>query len=247
MDIIIPLSGGKDSTATLLLALETCDKKDIRVVHNYTGWDHPKTYAYLEYLEDVLDITIEFSKYVEASTIPEFIRLRNHFPRNNARSCTSDLKVTSMMRWFWNNGYYHSRKAECWFGMRTKESAQRAEKYSGLEEGALYNYIEIFPRTAAKLAKNVSLRLPILDWTREQVFDYIDERGIKYNPLYDEPGNKRVGCYPCLLSGKKVQQEIMKTEVGQERLAIIRQLEEDIGKKYEMFDTDQGSCEVCNI
>ena len=40
---------------------------------------------------------------------------------------------------------------------------------------------------------------------------------------------------------------MLETEFGRERLKIIKQLEKEIGKKYEMFDTDQGSCEVCKI
>ena len=50
-----------------------------------------------------------------------------------------------------------------------------------------------------------------------------------------------------MLAGKKVQQRMLNTKVGQERLKIIQQLEKDTGTKYEMFDTDQGSCELCNI
>jgi len=246
MDIIVPVSGGKDSTACLLLALETHNKEDIIPLHNYTGWDPPKTMQYLDYLQDTLDIEIRTTQYAEAATIPELIRLRGQFPYNMGRFCTAELKSSATMRWYWNHGYYHDRKAECWFGMRTKESTNRARKYGGLEEGELLDYKEVFPNTAAKLAKNVGIRLPVLDWTTEQVFDYIKEKGLKYNPLYDE-GNDRVGCYPCVLANKKAQTRMFETEVGKERLEIIKQLEKEIGKKYEMFDTDQGSCEVCNI
>lgn len=247
MDIIVPVSGGKDSTATLLLALELYPKEEIIPLFNYTGWDHPKTYKYLDYLQEELNITIQMTKYVEAPTVPDIIKLRKHFPHHGGRSCTSDLKFTATMRWFWNKGFYHNRKGECWFGMRTKESTNRAKKYGGLEEGALYKYNEIFPRASKKLSRNVGIRLPVLEWTREQVFDYIEERGLKYNPLYDEPGNSRIGCYPCVLAGKKEQALQLATEVGKERLEIIKQLEKEIGKKYEMFDTDQNGCEVCNI
>jgi len=247
MDIIVPVSGGKDSTACLLLALETHNKEDIIAVHNYTGWDHPKTYEYLDYLAEVSGVRFVNTKYVEASSLPELIRLRGGFPYAQGRFCTAELKTTGMMRWFWNEGYYHDRKAECWFGMRTKESSNRARKYGGLDQDSLHNYKEVFPRTAEKLAKNVSIRLPVLDWTKDQIFEYIEERGYKYNTLYDEPGNKRVGCYPCMLSSRKVQEQVLDTEVGRERLAIIKELEVELGVKYEMFDTDQGACEVCNI
>ena len=50
-----------------------------------------------------------------------------------------------------------------------------------------------------------------------------------------------------MLAGKAVQQRMFSTKFGQIRLKQIRQLEQEIGVKYEMYDTDQGSCEVCNI
>lgn len=37
---------------------------------------------------------------------------------------------------------------------------------------------------------------PIIEWTTADVWQYICERGLKYNPLYDE-GFKRVGCVLC--------------------------------------------------
>lgn len=43
---------------------------------------------------------------------------------------------------------------------------------------------------------------PILDWTDEDVWNYIRANNITYNPLYDE-GFTRVGCVGCPLAGGK--------------------------------------------
>ena len=94
--------------------------------------------------------------------------------------------------------------------------------------------------------KNVSLRFPVIDWSTQDCFDLIKEYGWKRNPLYDE-GSNRVGCYPCLLASKKKQTEEFNTEFGQKQLKFIRDLEKELNIKYEMYDEDQGSCEVCNI
>ena len=51
-EIIVPVSGGKDSTAALILALQSFDKDKIIPLHYYTGFDHPKTYEYLDYIEE---------------------------------------------------------------------------------------------------------------------------------------------------------------------------------------------------
>ena len=242
MKIIVPVSGGKDSTATLLLAIEQKDQRDIMALHNNTGWDHPETYRYLEYLQIETGVEIHHTK---STTLPDLIRKYKKFPFGAGRFCTRSLKQDAIYHWLRDLGYYSSGIAEVWFGIRSNESSQRARKYSGMSADNLYNYRDIFVSCPKGLAKHAKVRLPILDWSSEQVFEYLESKGIKKNPLYDEGTNDRVGCYPCLLAGKKVQEKMFATDEGKKRLDIIRQLEKEIGKKYEMFDTDQGSCEVC--
>jgi len=55
---VISVSGGKDSTATLLIALERCRREDIIAIFCDTGNEHEQTYEYLAYLEQALDIRI---------------------------------------------------------------------------------------------------------------------------------------------------------------------------------------------
>lgn len=43
---------------------------------------------------------------------------------------------------------------------------------------------------------------PIIDWTDEDVWGYIEAERIKINPLYCE-GQKRVGCIGCPMAGKR--------------------------------------------
>jgi phosphoadenosine phosphosulfate reductase len=37
---------------------------------------------------------------------------------------------------------------------------------------------------------------PILDWTHEDVWDYIRAKSLPYNPLHDQ-GYPSIGCAPC--------------------------------------------------
>lgn len=55
---VISLSGGKDSLATLLIALERCPRESIRVIFCDTGNEHQDTYDYLGYLEQALGIEV---------------------------------------------------------------------------------------------------------------------------------------------------------------------------------------------
>lgn len=55
---IVSVSGGKDSTATLLLAIVK-EVSNLQAVFADTGNEHPITYDYLNYLEKTLQITIK--------------------------------------------------------------------------------------------------------------------------------------------------------------------------------------------
>lgn len=83
-------------------------------------------------------------------------------------------------------------------GIRRCESFARAKRYNEPTVCRLYgnkkNHVEVF--------------LPILEWTDEDVAQFIAERGIKCHPLYyDEQGNfhveRRLGCIGCPLRSDK--------------------------------------------
>jgi len=58
MKHVVSVSGGKDSTATLLIALENCPRESIVPIFCDTRNEHQAVYEYLSYLEQALDITI---------------------------------------------------------------------------------------------------------------------------------------------------------------------------------------------
>ena len=252
--IIVPVSGGKDSAATLLLAIEEIGKEFVIPVFNDTGWEHPITYKYLEYLESHLGLKINRTiggnrrDGTKARTLQELIKSQGRFPFGLGRFCTTYLKQYALRDWYKNNLYSPKDNYEIWFGMRTGESSQRARKYADVSPYELMDMGDLFPsRYPKKLRATLKVRLPIVDWYTDEVFEYLKDNGVKYNPLYDEGTNDRVGCYPCMLAGKKVQQRMLNTVFGQQRVQEIKDLELKIGQKYEMYDTDQGSCELCNI
>lgn len=55
---VVSVSGGKDSLATLLLALDRCPTGSVQAIFCDTGNEHQATYAYLDYLEEVLQVKI---------------------------------------------------------------------------------------------------------------------------------------------------------------------------------------------
>ena len=83
-------------------------------------------------------------------------------------------------------------------GIRRDESRARSERYHEPEVCRVYNK-----------SKDIKSRqyLPILDWTKEDVGEFLTERGVKCHPLYyDETGafhaERRLGCMCCPLMSK---------------------------------------------
>jgi phosphoadenosine phosphosulfate reductase len=47
---------------------------------------------------------------------------------------------------------------------------------------------------------------PIIDWSDDDVWEFLHNRKVPVNPLYEQ-GYKRVGCIGCPLAGNKQQQK----------------------------------------
>ena len=81
-------------------------------------------------------------------------------------------------------------------GIRRSESRNRAERYKEPEICRVYSAKE-----------KVKVYLPILEWTDEDVAEFIKERNIKCHPLYYKGGQfdvtKRLGCVGCPLQSRK--------------------------------------------
>ena len=112
------------------------------------------------------------------------------FPSRFARFCCSALKEYKIC----------DRAIQ---GIRRSESRKRAENYKEPEMCRVYSAKE-----------KVKVYLPILEWTDEDVAEFIKERNIKCHPLYYRGGQfdvtKRLGCIGCpLQSRKKRIQEFM--------------------------------------
>ena len=227
---IVSVSGGKDSTATLLLALETNWQADVRAVFADTGNEHELTLEYLDYLEQATGIRIERvmadcsqrmaakrEKLLQiASGVPEseiygkrqfsaqwtparaaraaelmqptgnvfldMCLLRGGFPSRKRQFCTELLKIDPVdlyLSRLISRGY----RLEQWVGVRGDESGPRA-KLPDYEWGPI-----------------ISVRRPILRWGVDRVFEQHRRHGVTPNPLYSL-GCKRVGCMPCVNSGK---------------------------------------------
>lgn len=90
-------------------------------------------------------------------------------------------------------------------GIRRCESTARSKRYSEPTMCRFYgskkNHVEVF--------------LPILEWTDEDVAEFVAERGVKCHPLYyDEQGGfhveRRLGCIGCQLQSDNGKSDFLK-------------------------------------
>lgn len=87
-------------------------------------------------------------------------------------------------------------------GVRRAESTKRAERYHEPEECRKFG------------DRRVRLYYPVLDWTDEDVADFVADRKIKCHPLYYTDGvfhvERRLGCMACPLASKAKRLEQFK-------------------------------------
>lgn len=111
---------------------------------------------------------------------------KNGFPSRFRRFCCRFLKEYKVLDY-------------AVVGIRREESTKRAERYKEPEQCRVYSKKE-----------KVRQYMPILDWTSEDVSEFIAERGITCAPVYyDENGifhvEERLGCMCCPLQSKNVR------------------------------------------
>ena len=115
---------------------------------------------------------------------------KSGFPSRFSRECCSVLKEYKVC----------DRAIQ---GIRRSESKKRAKRYKEPEECRVYSKKE-----------KVKVYLPILEWTDQDVAEFIKERNIKCHPIYYRGGQfdvtQRLGCMGCPLASRKKRLQFFK-------------------------------------
>lgn len=195
---IVGVSGGKDSVATWLWALENLPPEKVVPVHNPTGAGWPENGNYLAYLEGRIgqqivharagDIPLPLRRdgkpradWYSAPSLFEMIRGRGKWPSYWQRYCTRYLKQVPIRQ------YAHAYPNPCLLlGVRAEESKSRAK-------------LEQFDPGDSTYRDWVALRTPsyypILHWPVGDVWIYLEQNHISKNPVYQH--TDRVACWCC--------------------------------------------------
>ena len=117
-------------------------------------------------------------------------------------------------------------------GIRRSESRARAERYHEPQVCRIYNKSK---------NQRVSVFLPILEWTDEDVAEYIEDRGIKCAPVYyDEEGKfhveRRLGCICCPMASRRKRLEEFHRYPKMVRQYIVNTVDFFKGEKKKKFN-----------
>lgn len=122
--IIIPLSGGKDSQASMLWAIEKYGLEKVETVFCDVKWEADETYEHIQYLvkkSGVKHRVLSSSKY---DGMLDLAVKRGRFPSSTARFCTQELKVFPMIDYILSLDH-HIMVID---GVRASESEDRAKE-----------------------------------------------------------------------------------------------------------------------
>lgn len=173
---VVSLSGGKDSTAMLLMMIERGERVDEAVMFD-GGWEFPEMYEHIELLRQNIDVPITVLKpphplewYMNNYQLKRGKRKGEYgygFPRPHARWCTR-IKNDTISR------YLCGGELQC-VGIAADEDR---------------------PRAGGK-------RYPLIEWgiTERQALDYCLKRGYTWGGLYEHMA--RVSCWCCPLQELK--------------------------------------------
>lgn len=224
---LLSISGGKDSTAMLLLAYERGIEPDL--VFADTGHEHPETYAYVEYLNDwcqknwgreIQVVKADFSsKFEERRENIQKIWSRDGIPQDRIDRAIASMHPSG-------NPFLDLCKLKGRFPSTMVRFCTVELKHNPINElvadlmkgcEALISWQGIRADESPSRAnlpekdvefgswepepKGLLIYRPLMKWTAQDTFDQHKKHGVKPNPLYKH-GMGRVGCMPCIMARK---------------------------------------------
>lgn len=200
-------SGGKDSDCIRILADLAGVKHDI--VNNHTTVDAPET---VRYIRTIPNVKIE---YPEQSMWQLIVKKRMP-PTRLVRYCCSEfkehggfgrVKITGVR---WSESSKRKESSDVVNVIGKPKTMQKLASDIGAEYkvnnfgGLVLNddndesrrFVESCYRTTSTMIN------PIVDWTDQDVWEFLHHYGCESNPLY-QCGFKRIGCIGCPLGGSK--------------------------------------------
>jgi 3'-phosphoadenosine 5'-phosphosulfate sulfotransferase (PAPS reductase)/FAD synthetase len=221
---IVSVSGGKDSTATLLVAIAR-ETPNLQAVFADTGNEHQQTYEYLDYIEQATGVGItrvraDFTRQIAGKRT--FIATKWREQGIDEAVVLAALDVLQptgnpfLDLCIWK-GRFPSRKAQfCTMELKRDPMLEQVVmpllgqgdmilSWQGVRRDESLN--RRYLPECDEVGGGLFNYRPILKWDIPAVFEAHRYMGIKPNPLYSQ-GMGRVGCMPCINCRKDELREI---------------------------------------
>ncbi|GHV89868.1 hypothetical protein AGMMS50268_03710 [Spirochaetia bacterium] len=215
------ISGGKDSSTIQ----ELCIMAEVKCefVHNHTSVDHPETVYFIRREKERLEkmghtFRVDTPRFRDGrqKTMWNGVVTKG-LPLRSQRWCCERLKE------FGGNDRY------CVTGVRWAESSRRANSRNMHEipgetkrDHIIFNNDNDMRRKLTELClqKRKFILNPIVDWSDEDVWQFLKDRRVPVNPLYSQGWN-RIGCIGCPMSrnGRKELERFPKYKAAYFRAA----------------------------
>lgn len=216
---IISVSGGKDSTALLLLAIER-STENMQAVFADTGNEHQQTYDYVQYLSEnvfpIRRVVADFSQQIEGKR--QYVLTK--WAEKGVSQADIDRAAAALVPTgnpfldlcIWKGRFPSSKAAFCSEELKRNPIIRQVQNplldagddvvsWQGVRRDESLRRSTLPERELKLRREDTGAELwnyrPILDWTAADVFAMHDKRGAMKNPLYSQ-GMSRVGCMPCI-------------------------------------------------
>lgn len=175
-NISISFSGAED---VVLIDMACRLSDNVTVFSLDTGRLHPETYQFIEKVRDHYGIEIDVLS-PDPVALGQLVKEKGLFSfyQDGHHECCGLRKIEPLKR--------HLDNLDAWItGQRRDQSPTRSSVPFYQEDGAFSGP----ERTLIKYN-------PLAEWCSDQVWQYIREQDVPYNPLHDQ-GYLSIGCAPC--------------------------------------------------
>lgn len=175
--IALSFSGAED---VVLIDMATKIRADVTVFCLDTGRLHAETYRYIERIRQHYGLNIDIL-FPDSAAVQEMVGSKGLFSfyQDNHQECCSIRKIGPLRKKL--------------LGLDAWVTGQRKDQSPGTRANIpVIQDDKAFARPGDHLTKFN----PLANWTQEQVWRYIRENNVPYNPLHDQ-GYISIGCEPC--------------------------------------------------
>ena len=174
MKHVVSFSGGKDSTAMLLMMVEQNIPIDEVICYSMGSWEWDEMLLHIEKIKNDIPSSIEFTELGDEEKL-QYGFDKWGFPNFMIRWCTG-MKTDALKKYL-NRNYMKGEYIQ-YFGIAFDEAERSKKKW-------------VKPH----------YRFPLVEWgiTEEQALEYCYSKGYDWGGIYEELDGKRMSCWCCPL------------------------------------------------